>query len=40
MNKINQLFNESIKLKQKVVADGDAVEKIIQMAEQRVAPSM
>lgn len=32
MNKIKELFNESIKVKQKVVADGDAVEKIAQMA--------
>jgi len=33
MKKINELFIESIEVKQKVVADRDAVEKIIQMAE-------
>jgi D-sedoheptulose 7-phosphate isomerase len=33
MNKIKELFNESIKVKQKVVADNDSVEKITQMAE-------
>jgi D-sedoheptulose 7-phosphate isomerase len=33
MNKIKELFNESIKLKQQVLADSTSVEKIIQMAE-------
>ena len=31
MNKIKELFNESIKVKQQVLAGSDAVEKIIQM---------
>tara|TARA_B100000795_G_scaffold67737_1_gene46752 strand:- start:49 stop:639 length:591 start_codon:yes stop_codon:yes gene_type:complete len=33
MHKIKELFNESIKLKQQVLADSNAVEKIIQMSE-------
>jgi len=33
MNKIKELFNASIKLKQKVVSDNEAVNKILQMAE-------
>jgi len=33
MNKIKELFNESIKLKQQELADSTSVEKIIQMAE-------
>ena len=33
MNKIKELFNESIKLKQKVLVDNKSVEKIIQMAK-------
>jgi D-sedoheptulose 7-phosphate isomerase len=33
MNKIKELFNESIKLKQQVLADSNSVQKIIQMAE-------
>ena len=32
MNKIKELFKESIKLKQKVLTDNNSVEKIIQMA--------
>jgi len=33
MNKIKELFNESIKLKQQVLADNNLVEKITQMGE-------
>ena len=33
MNNIKELFNESIKLKQQVLADSNSVKKIIQMAE-------